>query len=120
MNPRRIGTNEELHTLAQRIGDALGFEWQYSDEQPYKHRAILNGPDDVGLNLAWVRSGGDRLRITSRWPKSIQRGDRVHDFVPYNPRDRPTITVAAGKSSDQIAKDIRRRLLPKYLPRQGN
>ena len=108
-----LRTSEELYMLALHVAHALGFEWQYADEQPYNHRRILVGPDGVSLNLAWVQSDNDRLRILGRWPKPVQRGNRLYDFHPH---DRPSITVAADKSPNQIAGDIRRRFLPKYLP----
>ena len=106
-------TSEELYMLALHIAHALGFEWEYSDEQPYNHRRILAGPDGAGLNLAWVQSDNDRLKVLGRWPKPVRRGDRIYDFHPH---DRPMITVAANRSADSIAQDIRRRFLPKYLP----
>jgi len=103
--------NKTLHELAQNI--ALVLEaWQYSDEQPYEHRAMLDGVGGAGLNLAWDGSNQMRLRIIGCWPQAVRHGGRVYNFAPY---DRPRITVSASRPSTSIAKNIQRRLLPEYL-----
>jgi len=109
-----IDTNEELHALARDIAQALGAEWQYASEQPYEHRALLAGSGGIGLNLAWKQSNHGRLTIVGCWPELVWYKERSYSFEPY--QDRPIISVAASRGPNNIAKDIERRLLPKYLP----
>lgn len=98
-----------LQEFAALIAQALGGEWKRStrfDAEDRNWRAELEGPGEQRLFLSntWANKG--RLYIGGEFPTGAQ--------LPYK-ADRPSITVDASKSAQQIAKDITRRLLPPYV-----
>ncbi|HVV11595.1 hypothetical protein [Amycolatopsis sp.] len=75
--------------------------------------ARITGPNGAGLHLrlvdAW-KASGERLEISG----SLDR--ELSDRLPYNEKSSFKITVTPDKAPARIAGDIRRRLLPDYLP----
>lgn len=58
-----------------------------------------------------------KLNIRPVWPRDERQGTITpRQFLPYDERDTWTesINISASKSSQQIARDIERRLLPEY------
>lgn len=93
------------------IAAALGEGWTASRPEPqegdpvWMYPPLLHGP--AGLQLR-VRFGGYR-----REGRIEISGDLDHELRPhlrYNERE-PSITVADGRSPEQIAREITRRLL---------
>lgn len=107
--------DKDLHTKAREIAAVLGWRCEYRTEEqegPYD-RLWANEPKGAGVVLhsnSYSKPG--RIEITGIWPKAIP--DSNWYFHPHN--DRPVITVAFDRSAEVIAKEIKRRLLPKYLP----
>ena len=81
------------------VARAIGAEWKSHPQHAWGCRFV--GPDGAEL---FVRADGARLRISGTYPLN---------FVP---RERAVITVARTRPTDQIARDVVRRLLPDYLP----
>lgn len=99
-----------LQELATKIAEALGSDWKRStrfDADDSGWRAELEGPANQRLFLSNTWASKGRLYISGDVPQNAQ--------IPYG-EVRPSITVASTKSSQQIANDITRRLLPEYLP----
>jgi hypothetical protein len=105
---------DNIQNLAQAICDALGNGWHPSPRDPeaiYDRQSYLIGDDGAQLYISSTWAGKDKLYISgSEWgvvPKS--------DKVPYGIK-MPSIQVSDTKTPEQIARDIKRRLLPEYAP----
>jgi hypothetical protein len=103
---------DNVQNLAQAICDALGNGWHTSPPNPdaiYDRQSYLIGSDGAQLDISSTWAGNHKLYIAgSEWgvvPKS--------DKVPYGIK-MPSIQVSDTKTPEQIAKDIKRRLLPEY------
>lgn len=103
---------DNVQNLAQAICDALGNGWHTSPRDPeaiYDRQTYLIGDDGAQLYISGTWAGKNKLHIAgSEWgtvPKS--------DKVPYGIK-MPSIQVSSTKTPEQIAKDIKRRLLPDY------
>lgn len=107
--------------LAQEIANALGVDWQVSDDQP-GYGIRIDGPADLGLYLQTAHEPEGRIRINAKWPDSCDANGQLKSFTPYffsygpNPIKSPAITCAMSRGATAIAKDIECRFLPKYLP----
>jgi hypothetical protein len=110
-------------SLAHDVAEALGPQWQLSDEQPeYNDDIHLDGPAGSGIYLSnrWIDDG--RLKVGPRWPESCHINGQLTDFRPYfssygpNPTESPRITCALSRGGAAIAGDIQRRFLPEYFP----
>lgn len=100
----------ELQHLTRQVADALGFEWAYREQTEFRHWQSIDGPEGAAIDL---RIDKGRLRIGGQNPEAIHNHDGGGDWWPP---DRVVIGCAATKTPGQIASDIRRRLLPEYLP----
>jgi hypothetical protein len=70
--------------------------------------ACLIAPDGSGVYVY----GGERgkLALSGRWPENGPNSEN------YYPRERHSINVARNRAPLAIASEIKRRLLPAYLP----
>lgn len=115
--------NERLATIARRgamtaaIAEHLGKGWEterknHHDGDPTYNRDSLTGPngEDISVELDGYRSKG-RYEFRASFPRS-EKGNRL--YGPYGKSF--SITAAEGKTADQLAKEIERRLLKGYRP----
>jgi hypothetical protein len=116
---RKIADPVKVAQLAA-IAAALGPEWRadYRPKEPggyYEdHNHTITHAEGYGVHLVWPdvwkTHEAHRISISGIWPKS-GKGDVCS---PY--QGAPSITLAQTKTAEQIAKDIRARFLPAYLP----
>ena len=114
-------TRVDLTTLGADVAAALGPGWQAvvtNDREPptWVH---LEGPDGAAVSMHVVTyPRPPRLSISGVFPRDPQGGG---DFGPsgYGTDQRVTIRVATGRPAAAIAGEIRRRLLPTYLPQHA-
>jgi hypothetical protein len=112
--------NEGLLEFAKQIADCLD-GWQLLDPQPFNRAACLGGPGGAGLTIG-VDGFGDfrrdgRMEVSGRWPEAAVINQSTVTFYPRG--ESTSITAAVKRGPEAIAKDIERRLLPKYLPLYG-
>lgn len=70
----------------------------------YNVRAIR---DDMPEAALWFNLDRERLEISGGYPRK---------YEPYASENPPRISVSAGRPAESIAKDIKRRFLPEYIP----
>lgn len=107
---------EGLFEFAQQIAENLD-GWQMLDPQPFNHAASLSGPDGAGL-MVGINGFGDfcqdaRVEVSGRWPEAVTINQSTVTFYPRN--ESAMIRAAVSRGPEKVAKDIERRLLPKYL-----
>jgi hypothetical protein len=93
--------------LAAKIAENLGDGWTSFESPHHRHSWHLkNG--DLTIRF-WATTGRDagRLAVRGLWP--VDKRNYVHSS-----RDSKTITMAATKTPEQIAREIQRRFLPWY------
>lgn len=62
-----------------------------------------------------------RLKISGVWPKAVYRErnsqyDRTEIMMPTFSETRPLMTVSVDREPEAIAKEIKRKIIPAYLP----
>jgi hypothetical protein len=110
-----IAAEKSLRELAQEIAQALGSDWKLStkfdaedanDRRPWRSR--IEGPNSQALFLSNTWGGKGMLHVAGWTP----------DGIDHNTQARvgqlPSINISLAKTSEQMAKDITRRLLPDY------
>jgi hypothetical protein len=103
----------KAHELAQAVCNALGGDWhpnQPSDDSMYDRSADLIGADGAQLHLSLTWAGKGKIHICGSDRAVIGTAN-----TPYGIK-LPSINVSDTKTPEQIAKDIKRRLLPEYGP----
>jgi hypothetical protein len=112
--------NEKLKTLAEGIAKLMP-EWTLQlpegEESSWNFQPVLQrGAMEIVLSISQ-----GRLNVsTSAWPSytKFDRGrtssEKVYPSSLYPRESSPSISVSAGKTPDQIVKDIKRRFLPEY------
>jgi hypothetical protein len=108
---------EGLFEFAQQVASYLD-GWQLLDPQPFNHAACLGGPDGAGLTVG-VNGFDDfcqdaRVEISGRWPEAAIINQSTTTFYPRG--ESASIKAAMKRGPKAVAGDIKRRLLPKYLP----
>lgn len=94
-------------------------------EEDYNQDRVFFTKDKMkfGVSFDWSsHPRNSRLNVSTwTWPEysRLERGDvRKETIFPaslYDPKEgQPSISVAASKTPEQIAKDIKRRFLPEY------
>lgn len=100
-----------LLVTAQKIAAALGQAWGAEPGQSPPVLVYLNGPEGATIRLA-LESRSKRMIISGKYPS-----DPDLPFYHSTQRDAPdAITVNAERTPQALAEEIRRRLLPGYLP----
>jgi hypothetical protein len=110
----------DLQGIAKQVASFLpGWTWR---GPLYEHtedtHAVIRNAEGAEVTISgngWARDG--RFHISAgNWPKS-KKGD---EFSPYRHGgggdESPRISVAATRSTKDIAREIERRFLPAYLP----
>lgn len=104
-----------LEGLATAIAKELGADWtcrsQHEESRNENHADVV-GPDGCEIALSRVTwgAGKGKLSISGRFADwKVMQGE-----LRYN-ESRPSIRVSETKTPQQIAADIRRRLLPAVL-----
>lgn len=106
---------QELHELAAQIAARLGEDWSYDPaknqtEGSLHWSAIITHLDGYGLHISSNRDG--RLTVRADWPMDAKK----QAYFPYNSEGQAKpITISLTKSPMQIAKEISRRFLPRYV-----
>ncbi len=99
----RKAKEAELQTITKEVADHLGKPWKYkpAGEHPWSG-GIVDGEAKIIL-----ASGGGRIIVRGAYPYNgyLGRG-----------QETPTITVAISRGAKVLAKEIRRRFIPRYLP----
>ena len=102
MNERQQ-TPDRFQEQVSQVAGIMGWEYvaPHEDQRDDTWAKITNA---TGAALAFYLSGG-RIEITGCFPQN---------YSPYN--QKHSISVGQGKAPAAIAVDIKRRLLPTYLP----
>lgn len=96
---------DTVQVTAAGIARSLGGGWRYAAGDA-ADEAELHGPDGMVLAVDGYRMRSAdplRLEIRGRFPAGSRNAPAA-----------PTVTCAAGRGGEQIARDIERRLLPVY------
>lgn len=93
--------------VATALSEVTGDTWSVEDpgEQHWSVYLVRKGDDGAVSARVFVRLDGDRVQFTSTYP--------AHTVWPKP--EHVKITAARDKDPKVIARDIARRLLPKYL-----
>ncbi len=115
-----LARKEQLHATAPYVCALLGEGWSVG---PVKEAVVgdslpnhvdLNGPDGAQLSMsAGYAYDGDNGTITG------YLNDRLNGYqFWYQPHgvSRPSIGVNIGRGAKAVANEIKRRILPDYLP----
>lgn len=100
---------EVVHGIAQKLAHALGCGWTYQR------------PDELGHAAKITHEHGAILYVTQNTYLQAEKGKvkistgLQYEHVPHGER-APAIQVSLSRGIDALAKEIRRRLLPAYLP----
>ena len=100
-----------LAELAPLVAKALGEGWKREKREggePTHYIALVHGDERVGLHVSYPYG---RLNISG----SLNHIKDARGENPYvRGEENPKITASLGKSPEQIARDIERRVLPGY------
>lgn len=102
-----------IHDLAGKIALQLGNPWKVDEDIATFYARIVE-PSGGKLRIQRVQQDKSRIRVTGVYPGELPYGYR-HDGA-YGTEKPPYITVSIDRGMTVIAKEIRRRFLPKYLP----
>jgi hypothetical protein len=91
--------------LVAKIGEALG-GWSLKPDPGSTWSASLSRKDGAVL---WFGFYGDRVEIGGSFPRGV-------DHYLFQPQEQKRITCAVSKGAERIARDIRSRFFPWYLP----
>ena len=112
-------TTQELHELAKKVAPLIGYEYaedrnpaSWPNANELSHFAHIKSGEKGSLWLEASRSPG-RIVIAVAWPRAgASQGYRNFVIEGYRNKDRQTsISVTATKTPEQIARDIKNRLL---------
>lgn len=100
-----------LHEFAKEVATHLGIMtrsvWELKTEpEAESWRAYIDGPNSSSLFFSNTWAGPGRIEVSGRYPHN----NRVRTPDYYK------ITVADTRAALEVAKEIKRRLLPEYLP----
>jgi hypothetical protein len=100
----------DIQKIANEVAPLLGAVASFENQNP-KLRFREHGPDCY----LWLRVDGNRIEVNGHnHITTLQRnGEGRQEY--YRPDEDCSITVSGEKSAEQVAKDIQRRCLPKYL-----
>jgi hypothetical protein len=106
----RKEAESRLAALVPEVARELGFQLVARDDT---HVAEMESPAGWKLffNPGW-QGGYDKLSIASSWPRDDE-GRQVE--ASYDSKI-PRINVSISRRADEIAKEIRRRLIPEWEP----
>jgi hypothetical protein len=99
----------------EQIAQCLGWEWKLvvsgdSDNDCYKHYELV-GPEDTILHLYLEVNGKAKLNVST----TIHRGRHtMSNYLPNN-MEPPSCTCSWERAASDIARDIRRRVVPGAL-----
>lgn len=99
----------QVRQLAPKVATALGDGWTVGDDE-WSSGALLSHADGRRLYFAADWRGTGRVVIGGHYPAS--------DYY-YSGGDRPEITVSRARPAEVIAREITRRLLPRYTELLG-
>jgi len=109
-----VKEEKSLREIAEGIAAALGPEWKRStafdeedaqDRRPWRSR--IEGPNKLRLFLSNTWGPKGMLHVSGWVPDEVDR-----NAVRVSPM--ASINTSLGKTPEQMAKDIERRLLPEY------
>lgn len=112
-----MSTREDFDQFVMQVAEHLDGEWDYE----------ANPADwNVGGHLTSGTTGAIlylhpnfRINESSPYQKIVVKSQLPKDKEgqpPHHSGELPSINVSATKTSDQVAREIRRRLLPLYEP----
>jgi len=105
-------TPEQMIELTQGTITALGGDWIISDSQIDMNRRITDLERADGLSIRLIFDGWKslgRVNVIGIW-REYPNGHS------YSPEDASSISVAYNRGAVIIAREIKRRFLPKYEP----
>jgi hypothetical protein len=109
-------TREAMIDLLEQVAESLSGEW---DLKPYPVDWNWGGELSAAGSGAILNVAPASYRDASR---IVVRGDLPSDSKKQKPhvlshdQQMPSITVSTVKTPHQIAQDVERRLMPRYLP----
>lgn len=100
-------TMEEIPTFALAVVIDLGEGWRHVYDADFNRDGFsLHGPDRAEIFVSQDRYGnGGKLHISARYPKNS-----LHDVKDVS------INVSTSRGPANVAREIKRRVLPTYLP----
>ena len=111
----------DLVRLAQDIAKELGDGWTFKPlDEPYPTQYIT-GPNEAELAIRIETYGSRKGRIEVHGNFHIGRNREFIDVRDWNHTTSercklPEISVSGNRGAEAIAKEIKRRFLPEYLP----
>lgn len=109
----RRAKREQLAAIVNAVAQALGPEWKPVIRDDWSDAADIRQDAGPRLYLSTARERG-RLYIGAGFNGAETHRPWRHD-IPGGHLSH-SITVSLGKSGEAIARDIKRRLFPDYLP----
>jgi hypothetical protein len=121
---------QELRIYMEFVAVILGDDWTFEpskyDDTTY-HVGTLVGPGAKYLSVTRTTWGHDagRLTIRAEYDGLLRPGqpfygavthEDIRNALPYDADCYPSITVAPTRDAASVARDITRRLLPRYEP----
>ena len=101
----------EFNEKMKEVAELLGMTWE-DREESWDNRGVFSNPNDLDKKLALSNDGyraKGRIEISGLYPLDGQgKHFPQHGY-------KLEITVAETKTAEEIARDIRRRVLPAYL-----
>jgi hypothetical protein len=111
----------DLVQLTQDIAKELGTDWTFKPlDEPYPTQ-YLKGPNEAELAIRIETYGSRKGRVEVHGNFHIGRNREFIDVREWNhgTSERcklPEISVSGTRGAEAIAKEIKRRFLPEYLP----
>ena len=108
------GEMEAAHEWADQVSKHLE-GWMIGGGEGYWPR--LNGPNGARVTICYDASAGGRYRLRGIYPSDggTPGGPRYYGVTRFDEDPKDTITVSAKRGPPIAARDIARRLLPRYL-----
>jgi hypothetical protein len=100
--------NVNVVSIARQIATSMGSDWHATQgDYSANQDAYLRGPDGLAIHIEVITpAGGPRLVLSGHFDH------RIHERAYRAPKTE--ITVSSIRPPDQIAADVRRRLIPYY------
>jgi hypothetical protein len=111
---RRLASRAFMREALSRIATALGddYEVELPQDISIEGTGYILTPDGKRLNFNYEKLHAGKGQFDVRGDLTVEN-IRLHDYLP-NGRHNPHINVTVTRAAVDIARDIKRRLLPAY------
>jgi hypothetical protein len=103
--PKRQLLAQALSDIAAALVQESGDSWQAEVNDSDYYGSIRRGHDGLALSFNTAWSAG-RYTVSPNAPRAMKREEGSWS------RERPSITISQKRTSDAVAKDLLRRLVP--------